>query len=185
MKKFVLNLLTAITWICQIFCVLSIVIFVITGGLIIFVLSQPEIHTKLGQGFAEEFGMQFSSTWLWIVLGIWCFFIAGTVAQFFVCRYARLIIRNIKQEIYFAVKNLQLLKKLLISVSAYTVLTVIYYIGIYCNYTTLTKIVKTSSSSMIYPTSITNSLFFLAILYVVYLVFKYGMKVQEDADSII
>ena len=42
-----------------------------------------------------------------------------------------------------------------------------------------------TTNTMIYPGSIMNGLLFLAILYVVYLVFKYGMKVQEDADSII
>lgn len=41
------------------------------------------------------------------------------------------------------------------------------------------------ASNILYPTSITNGLLFLAVLYVVYVVFEYGMKVQEDADSII
>ena len=185
MKKFVLNLLTVITWIYQVLCVFSIVTFVLAGGFTIFVLSQPGAGAEISKGMSDELGVQFSSTWIWLMLGMFCLFIVAMVAQFLICGYARLIIKNIKQEIYFAVKNLQLLKKLLISVSVYTVATIIFYIGIYSNYATLTKIAKTSSVDMIYPTSITNSLFFLAILYVVYLVFKYGMKVQEDADSII
>ena len=186
MKKFVLNLLMVITWIYQVLWVLSIVTFVLAGGFTIFALSQSGAGAEMSKVMSDEIGVQFGeNTWLWLMLGLFCFLIVGTVAQFFVCGYARLIIKNIKQEIYFAMKNLQLLKKLLISVSVYTVLTVILYIGIYSNYATLTKIAKTSSVDMIYPTSITNSLFFLAILYVVYLVFKYGMKVQEDADSII
>lgn len=186
MRKFILNALTVITWIYQVLCVLSAVIFVLAGGFTIFALSQPEAVTEASKVMSDEFGVQLGgNTWLGLMLGLFCFFIAGVVAQFFVCRYARLIIKNIKQEIYFAMKNLQLLKKLLISVAVYTALTVIFYIGIYSNYATLTKIAKTSSVDMLYPTSIVNSLFFLAILYVVYLVFKYGMKVQEDADSII
>lgn len=185
MRKFVLNLLTALTWIYQVLCVFSVVTFVLAGGFTIFALSQPGAGAEIGKVMNDEFGVQIGSTWIWLILGMLCVFIVGTIAQFLICRYARLIIKNIKQEIYFAVKNLQLLKKLLISVVVYTVATVIFYIGIYSNYATLTKIAKTSSVDILYPTSITNSLFFLAILYVVYLVFKYGMKVQEDADSII
>ena len=41
------------------------------------------------------------------------------------------------------------------------------------------------SNNVLYPSSVTTGLLFLAVLYVVYLVFKYGMKVQEDTDSII
>ncbi|MBC7031979.1 DUF2975 domain-containing protein, partial [Salmonella enterica subsp. enterica serovar Enteritidis] len=40
-----------------------------------------------------------------------------SVAAFLICRYARLIVKNIKQEVYFADSNLNLLKKLLISVA--------------------------------------------------------------------
>lgn len=186
MRKFVLNLLMALTWIYQVLCVFSVVTFVLAGGFTIFALSQPGAGAEAGKGMSDGLGIQLGgNAWLWLMLGLFCFFIAASMAQFFVCRYARLIIKNIKQEIYFAMKNLQLLKKLLISVVVYTFATAIFYIGIYSNYATLTKIAKTSSADMIYPTSIVNSLFFLAILYVVYLVFKYGMKVQEDADSII
>jgi len=36
-----------------------------------------------------------------------------SIAAFLICRYARLIVKNIKQEVYFADSNLNLLKKLL------------------------------------------------------------------------
>lgn len=51
-----------------------------------------------------------------------------SVAAFLICRYARLIVKNIKQEVYFADSNLNLLKKLLISVAGYTIISIIDYI---------------------------------------------------------
>lgn len=44
-----------------------------------------------------------------------------SITAFLICRYARLIIKNIKQEVYFAISNSNLLKKLLISVAGYTI----------------------------------------------------------------
>ena len=104
-----------------------------------------------------------------------------SVAAFLICRYARLIVKNIKQEVYFADSNLNLLKKLLISVAGYTIISIIDYIIFITHRTWFAK----SSNNVLYPSGVTTGLLFLAVLYVVYLVFKYGMKVQEDADSII
>lgn len=44
-----------------------------------------------------------------------------SITAFLICRYARLIVKNIKQEVYFAISNSNLLKKLLISVAGYTI----------------------------------------------------------------
>ena len=44
-----------------------------------------------------------------------------SITSFLICRYARLIVKNIKQEVYFAISNSNLLKKLLISVAGYTI----------------------------------------------------------------
>ena len=91
------------------------------------------------------------------------------------------IVKNIKQEGYFADSNLNLLKKLLISVAGYTIISIIDYIIFITHRTWFAK----SSNNVLYQSGVTTGLLFLAVLYVVYLVFKYGMKVQEDADSII
>lgn len=98
-----------------------------------------------------------------------------------ICRYARLIVKNIKQEIYFANINLNLIKKMLIFVAVNTVVTLVDYCILIVHRAWFAKYMN----NMLYPSGITNGLLFLAVLYVVYLVFKYGMKVQEDADSII
>ena len=96
-------------------------------------------------------------------------------------RYARLIVKNIKQEVYFADSNLNLLKKLLISVAGYTIISIVDFIMLMTHRAWFIK----NANNVLYPSGVTTGLLFLAVLYVVYLVFKYGMKVQEDADSII
>ena len=104
-----------------------------------------------------------------------------SITAFLICRYARLIIKNIKQEVYFAISNSNLLKKLLISVAGYTIFLIVDFIMLMTHRAWFIKY----SNNVLYPSSVTTGLLFLAVLYVVYLVFKYGMKVQEDADSII
>lgn len=68
-----------------------------------------------------------------------------------------------------------------VSVAGYTIISIIDYIIFITHRTWFAK----SSNNVLYPSGVTTGLLFLAVLYVVYLVFKYGMKVQEDADSII
>ncbi len=104
-----------------------------------------------------------------------------SITAFLICRYARLIIKNIKQEVYFAISNSNLLKKLLISVAGYTIFLIVDFIMLMTHRAWFIKY----SNNVLYPSSVTTGLLFLAVLYVVYLVFKYGIKVQEDADSII
>lgn len=50
-----------------------------------------------------------------------------SITAFLICRYARLIVKNIKQEVYFAISNSNLLKKLLISVAGYTIFNSRFY----------------------------------------------------------
>ena len=104
-----------------------------------------------------------------------------SITAFLICRYARLIVKNIKQEVYFAISNSNLLKKLLISVAGYTIFLIVDFIMLMTHRAWFIKY----SNNVLYPSSVTTGLLFLAVLYVVYLVFKYGIKVQEDADSII
>ena len=104
-----------------------------------------------------------------------------SITAFLICRYARLIVKNIKQEVYFAISNSNLLKKLLISVAGYTIFLIVDFIMLMTHRAWFIKY----SNNVLYPSSVTTGLLFLAVLYVVYLVFKYGIKIQEDADSII
>ena len=172
MKKLILNLLTIFAWIYQIFCVIGIIMWIVMGGVVLFGIHNPDFRAGFEEGMGIK-GVSVDSYIGTIVVGLLSL-IMMSVAAFLICRYARLIVKNIKQEVYFADSNLNLLKKLLISVAGYTIIFI----------THRTWFAK-SSNNVLYPSGVTTGLLFLAVLYVVYLVFKYGMKVQEDADSII
>lgn len=179
MKKFILNLLTIFAWIYQIFCVIGIIMWIVMGGVVLFGIHNPDFRA----GFESGRGIKGVSVdnYIGAIVVVLLSLIMMSVAAFLICRYARLIVKNIKQEVYFADSNLNLLKKLLISVAGYTVISIIDYIIFITHRTWFAK----SSNNVLYLSGVTTGLLFLAVLYVVYLVFKYGMKVQEDADSII
>ncbi|MGM9963499.1 MAG: hypothetical protein ACI319_10755 [Holdemanella porci] len=179
MRKFILNLLTILTWIYQVICVLAIISLIVVIGVTAVGLKNPGFRA----GFESGMGMKGAapSSYIGMFVVIMVLDILMCVASFLVCQYARLIIKNINREIYFAVNNLDLLKKLLISVAGYTVISIVNFAIFMIHRAWFAKY----ASSTLYPSGITNGLLFLAVLYVVYLVFKYGMKVQEDADSII
>ena len=180
MRKFILNLLTILAWIYQILCVLSVVMF----GFLFVGMLIGRTNSDFRKGFLSAFNVHnvsFDQIILFFEIQL-ILMIIMSIAMFLVCRYGRLIIKNIKHEVYFAINNLKLLRNLLISIAVYTVFSVIQYVMAISHQAWLTPY---TTNTMIYPGSIMNGLLFLAILYVVYLVFKYGMKVQEDADSII
>ena len=179
MKKFILNLLTVLAWIYQIICVIGIIMWIVMGGAILFGIRNPDFRAGF-EGSMYVKGVSVNS-YVEVLIVMLLLMILMSIAAFLICRYARLIVKNIKQEVYFADSNLNLLKKLLISVAGYTVISIIDYIIFITHRTWFAK----SSNNVLYPSGVTTGLLFLAVLYVVYLVFKYGMKVQEDADSII
>ncbi|WP_308557181.1 DUF2975 domain-containing protein [uncultured Lactobacillus sp.] len=179
MRKFILNLLTVLAWIYQAICVLGIIAFVIVIGFIPFGLKNPDFRAGFESGMGVK-GLSVNNYVGTFIVMIGLEIIMG-IASFLICRYARLIIRNIKREVYFASDNLSLLKKLLISVAGYTVISIVNFIILMTHRAWFVKY----ASNTLYPSGITSGLLFLAVLYIVYLVFKYGMKVQEDADSII
>lgn len=127
MRKFILNLLTVLAWIYQIVCVLGLIIFVPVFVMMFFIKSNPDFR----EGFMSTFNTHGASSIDQIILVMEITFfllIVVTITTFLICCYARLIIKNIKREIYFAADNLQLLRKLLITVGVYTVCSVIEYV---------------------------------------------------------
>lgn len=179
MKKFILNLLTVLAWIYQIICVIGIIMWIVMGGAILFGIRNPDFRA----GFESSMYVKGVSvdSYVGVLIVMLLLMILMSIAAFLICRYARLIVKNIKQEVYFADSNLNLLKKLLISVAGYTIISIIDFIMLMTHRAWFIKY----ANNVLYPSGVTTGLLFLAVLYVVYLVFKYGMKVQEDADSII
>ncbi|WP_035443243.1 DUF2975 domain-containing protein [Lactobacillus crispatus] len=179
MKKFILNLLTVLAWIYQIFCVIGIIMWIAMGGAILFGIHNPDFRA----GFESSMHVKGVSVnrYVEVLIVTLLLMILMSIAAFLICRYARLIVKNIKQEVYFADSNLNLLKKLLISVAGYTIISIVDFIMLMTHRAWFIKY----ANNVLCPSGVTTGLLFLAVLYVVYLVFKYGMKVQEDADSII
>ncbi|MGN1272544.1 MAG: DUF2975 domain-containing protein [Lactobacillus sp.] len=179
MRKFILNLLTVLTWVYQVICVLAIISLIAVIGVTAVGLKNPGFRAGFESGMGIK-GVSVNS-YIGIFIVMMVLVIMMSIASFLICQYARLIIKNIKREIYFATNNLNLLKKLLISVAGYTVISIVNFIILMTHRAWFVKY----ASNTLYPSGITSGLLFLAVLYIVYLVFKYGMKVQEDADSII
>lgn len=183
MKKFVLNALNILGWIGEIFSILMIVLIAIESTIVAFAAHNPEIRREMSAGAmsaVKEMGVDPHIIQIFIamvVLGFIDFFVI-----FFLIRYARLLVKNLKNEIYFAKENMALLKKLLISMVIYVVLEIIG-LGLVTYMSPMVKNVKINS--FVNPTPVFTAILFLAIFYIVYLVFKYGMQLQEDSNSII
>lgn len=183
MKKFVLNALNILGLIGEIYTMFWVVIAVIGSGFIIFVLN-PEARNQFSAGFvkaATDMGHNPHIVPLFLMS-----FALGFIEYlviFFLIRYARLLVKNLKNEIYFAKENLALLKKLLISTGVYAILEVIGLL-LASNLYPMLKNVKINPL-LVNPFPSFTAVLFLAIFYVVYLVFKYGLQLQEDSNSII
>ena len=156
MKKFILNLLTVFAWIYQIFCVIGIIMGIVMIGVMPFGLKNPDFRA----GFESGRGIKGGSvdSYIGAIVVVLLSMIMMSVAAFLICRYARLI-----------------------SVAGYTIISIVDFIMLMTHRAWFIK----NANNVLYPSGVTTGLLFLAVLYVVYLVFKYGMKVQEDADSII
>lgn len=103
MKKFILNLLTVFAWIYQIFCVIGIIMWIVMGGVMLFGIRNPDFRAGFEEGMGIK-GVSVDSYIGAIVVGLLSL-IMMSVAAFLICRYARLIVKNIKQEVYFADSN--------------------------------------------------------------------------------
>ena len=172
MKKFILNLLTVFAWIYQIFCVIGIIMWIVMGGVMLFGIRNPDFRAGFEEGMGIK-GVSVDSYIGAIVVG-WLSLIMMSVAAFLICRYARLIVKNIKQEVYFDQANLHELKQLLIRSIVYTVLSIISW-----------AIILPMDSTPFYPNAYIADLVFIAIVYVVYLIFKHGLALRDDTNKII
>ncbi|RVU70891.1 MULTISPECIES: DUF2975 domain-containing protein [Lactobacillus] len=180
MKKFMLNLITVCAWIYQVLIVVDLVGIVIFGVLGGIAFSQPGIKKEVFSQFKianPNFGL--------IVLILAIFFVVLAITQFFICGYVKKIIKHIKQDIYFDKQNLALLKKMLIAIGIYTVANILMFITFSFVKADFNSIAKVTDQSFIYPFNLTSGLTYLATFYVIYLVFKSGLKLQDDSNSII
>lgn len=124
MKKFWLNLIEVVAFIYQIFCVLGMVFSVFVLGIVAFSFNN---NSDFAQGFRAGFGSWGKGNTLWLAIAFFVVLFLEALAEFFICRFARGLVRNIKNEIFFANQNLELIRKLLVWVATYTVMTIVLF----------------------------------------------------------
>lgn len=172
MKKFIPNLITVISWIIEIFMWFSIAVCTLMAGSFVFLLvKMPDVIREI----AKEPGLRQYSSQFWHILPF--FMIIGLIAVIFFnlgIHNVRHLIKNIKQEVYFDQANLHELKQLLIRSIVYTVLSIISW-----------AIILPMDSTPFYPNAYIADLVFIAIVYVVYLIFKHGLALRDDTNKII
>jgi len=95
-------------------------------------------------------------------------------------RSLRRVINNIKQNDFFVVSNLTNIRTMFISVFVITIANIIsMFIFSNGNGRSISGVFVNSWSQ------IGMYFIFMAILYTIYLVFKYGVKLQEDSNTVI
>ena len=108
MKKFILNLITIISWIIEIFMWFSIAVCTLMAGSFVFLLvKMPDVIREI----AKEPGLRQYSSQFWHILPF--SMIIGLIAVIFFnlgIHNVRHLIKNIKQEVYFDQANLHELK---------------------------------------------------------------------------
>lgn len=119
-------------------------------------------------------------------LSVWflvlsCLVALAIIACLFIIMYAlRKIIGNIYEQDYFVSRNLKYLKLILISITSFTVLNFISKL--------LFAQVNAYNVSDVFPDSwpsLIGNLLLLSIVYMLYVVFKYGISLQDDVNNVI
>lgn len=174
MKNFVLNALNVLAWLFEILCGAMAVILVlsvfITATNMKSLAKTMYIENNVGNNIA--------------VIYITLFLVAAMFAvMVWTINSVRLVVKNVKHEIYFDKANLNLLHQTLISFSIFTVLAIIesIFTGIAGSSWNMTTVFRAKFDF----TDALFSVIVLGIIYVIYLVFKNGLQLQEESNKII
>lgn len=173
MKKVILNLLNALALICEIVLGLTALLLLISG---IDVLINGKSMAK-GMNIISNINNNLAVLfWVTILVAAMFIALAWTINSI------RLVVKNIKHEVYFDQDNLKHLHATLISLGIFTILTIIE--SILTGIATAHKMVTTFNINFDFSGAV-FSLIVLGIIYVIYLVFKNGLQLQEDHNKII
>ncbi|WP_281165255.1 DUF2975 domain-containing protein [Liquorilactobacillus sicerae] len=139
-------------------------------------------YTELGAGIEQDITKELPNSslslsgLLLILLGA----ILICLSLALIMHYLHLLIANIKESKFFTKSNLNLIKKILFVMLAGTVIqwTANFLVDKYLS----------ANTTDIFSSSFGNTLgspVTLAAIYVIYLVFKYGLALQEESDKVI
>lgn len=172
MKKLVLNILSILAWIGEAITLITTVLLVFSGIL----TAIPSFRTQILKTLPFEISGNFNISPIIIVSAI-LLGAVGMFALFWIIRSFRLLIKNINHEIYFDQKNLKLLRAILVSLGVYTVADIAFECLI--GFSQIGKEFDLDFADSGF------SLVVLAIIYVIYLVFKNGLELKNETKDII
>lgn len=173
--KTVLQFLSIVSLIAQVLCAFAGLVLLFASGALLLVsngikellLQYVDIHSNINL-----------SVWSLILS---CLVALAIIACLFIIMYAlHKMIGNIYEQHYFVSQNLMYLKQILISITGFTILQFISQL--FFAQLHLYNVSDVFSES--WPSVIGNILL-LAIVYTIYVVFKYGIYLQEDSNNVI
>lgn len=173
MRRVILNLLNILAWILEILLGIMGVLLIISAiDTLINGKSMAKgmnITVNVGNNLAVIF-------WVAILVAAMMFALVWTINSI------RLVIKNIKHEIYFDQDNLKHLHTTLVSLGSFTILSIIE--AILTGIATSHRMVTTFNVNFDFSGAF-FSLIILGIIYVIYIVFQNGLKLKEEQDKII
>ncbi|WP_276804217.1 DUF2975 domain-containing protein [Lactobacillus hominis] len=174
MKKFVLGILTVFAWIFEILFGIGAVLSVILAIMSLI----PNIQTSILKQISSTnnvSGIIFITFCALLLSALMCIAICWSINSI------RLVIENINDDVYFDRSNLNLLRSTLVGLSIFTISDFIES----CLMAIARYNLKGRTTLNLDFSNAVYSLIILGIIYVIYLVFKNGLKLQEESNKII
>lgn len=175
MKNKVFKLLNIVSWIGEIYCILMAIFYLI---FLVAAVITPGTQGWIRQMMITPFFKVSNGPSAWMVIAV---ALIADIVMIVIVHYLQKMIVNLNQEKYFEQDNLQLLQRLLATVGIYTILNWVNVLLICVT----GEFAKADQLSSEWVASSWNALIFLAIIYIIYLVFKSGLKLQQESDTFI
>ena len=173
--KTVLKFLSIVSLIAQILCAFAGLVLLFASGALLLV--SEGVKKQLLQ-YAKLNSNTNLSVWF-LVLS--CLVALAIIASLFIIMYAlHKMIGNIYEQHYFVFQNLKYLKLILISFTSFIILQFISQLFFAQTHTYNVSDVFSES----WP-SLMGNILLLAIVYTIYVVFKYGISLQDDSNNVI
>lgn len=170
-KKIIINLLNIFSWLVELFIIYK-------AAFSVWNLGQLVFSSNYRANFFNQEELRLTNHALTMVIfnAVGEFLVA--IAICVLLHYGRKLILNIKHDLFFTPQNLAIIRNLLISFTTYTVLQVA------TNYLANSPY-ETSFSHLFSTNSNLPAIVSLGILYLLYIIFKNGLALQDDVDKMI
>lgn len=175
--KTVLKFLSIMSLIAQYFCVFAGLMLLFAAGALLLV---PDGAKKQLLQYVDLNSSTNTNPSVWFLV-LSCIVALAIIACLFITMYAlRKIIGNIYLKDFFVSQNLTYLKLILIAITSFTILQFIsqlFFAKLHAY--NVSNVFSESSPGLI------GNILLLAIVYTLYVVFKYGISLQDDSNNVI